>query len=170
LIWHSSPNAHKWLASRTPPSEAACKVSFNLHSWVIPPTKGSLQQDVFLVKIFIVNAIWRTSSHACRDMQRNTLPASVAAALGSEVSPTWPPRGPSGNLRALNKLHSLPPSTHRMCFLLTRQPNRASCGCVLVQVRSVAGPRTAWSASRTAKCAAFPAKRRRTAARSQELL
>ena len=67
-------------------------------------------------------------------MQRNALPASVAAALGSEVSPTWLPRGPSGNLRALNKLHSLPPSTHRMCFLLTRQPNRASYGCVLVQV------------------------------------
>ena len=55
-------------------------------------------------------------------MQRNALPASVAAAFGSEASPTWLPLGPSGNLRALNKLHSLPPSTHRMCFLLTRQP------------------------------------------------
>ena len=72
-------------------------------------------------------------------MQRNALPASVAAALGSEVSPTWLPRGPSGNLRALNKLHSLPPSTHRMCFLLTRQPNRASYGCVLAALESFGG-------------------------------
>ena len=34
--------------------------------------------------------------------------------------------------------------------------------------RSAAGPRKAWSASRTATCVAFPAKRRRTAARLQE--
>ncbi len=34
--------------------------------------------------------------------------------------------------------------------------------------RSAAGPRTPWSASRTATCAALPAKRRRTAARLQE--
>ena len=46
-------------------------------------------------------------------MQRNTLPASVAAALGSGVSPTWLPRGPSGNLRALNKLHSEPQRARR---------------------------------------------------------
>ena len=72
-------------------------------------------------------------------MQRNALPASVAAAFGSEVSPTWPPRGPSGNLRALSKLHSLPPSTHRMCFLLTRQPNHASCRCVLAALESFGG-------------------------------
>ena len=57
LIWHRPPNAHMWLASRKPPSETACQVSFNLHSWVIPPTKGSLQQDVFLLKVFIVNAM-----------------------------------------------------------------------------------------------------------------
>ena len=40
LIWHSPPNAHMWLASRRPSSEATCKVSFNLHSSVISPTKG----------------------------------------------------------------------------------------------------------------------------------
>ena len=57
LIWHSPPNAHRWSASRKTPSEAACQVSFNLQSSVILPTKGSLQQDVFLVKIFIVNAM-----------------------------------------------------------------------------------------------------------------
>ena len=57
LIWQSPPNARMWLASRKTPSEAACQVSFNLHSWVILPTKGSLQQEVFLVKIFIVNDI-----------------------------------------------------------------------------------------------------------------
>ena len=68
LIWHSPPNAHRWLASRKTPSEAACQVRFNLHSWVILPTKGSLQQDVFLVKNFIVNAIGeqvRTPAEIC---------------------------------------------------------------------------------------------------------
>jgi len=122
-IWHSSPNAHKWLASRTPPSEATC------------------QQDVFLVKILNVNAIG----------EQVRTPAEICSGI-------------------YYRLASPLPWAVRMCFLLTRQPNRASCGCVLVQVRSVAGPRTAWSASGTAKCAAFPAKRRRTAARSQELL
>ena len=71
LIWHSPPNAHMWLASRKAPSEAACQVSFNLHSWVIPPTKGSLQQDVFLVKNFIVNAMGeqvRTPAEICSGM------------------------------------------------------------------------------------------------------
>ena len=70
LIWHSPPNAHKWLASRKTPSEAACQVSFNLHSWVMP-TKGSLQQDVFLVKNFIVNAMGeqvRTPAEICSVM------------------------------------------------------------------------------------------------------
>jgi len=111
LIWHSSPNAHKWLVSRKPPSEAACKVSFNLYSWVILPTKVSPAGRFSCEKLHCQRH-WRTSSHACRDMRRNTLPASVAAALGSEVSPTWLPRGPSGNLRALNKLHpSLLPLT-----------------------------------------------------------
>ena len=31
-----------------------------------------------------------------------------------ELSPAWLPRGPSRNSRALSKLHSLPPSTHKM--------------------------------------------------------
>ena len=44
------------LASRKPPSEAACQVCLNLHSWVILPSKASLRQDVFRVKIFTVNA------------------------------------------------------------------------------------------------------------------
>jgi len=48
-----------------------------------------------------------------------------------QVRPTWLPRGPSCNSRALSKLHSLLPSIHRMCFLLIRQPKRASFGCVL---------------------------------------
>ena len=114
------------LASRKSPSEAACQVCLNLHSWVILPSKASLRQDVFRVKIFIVNAIGEQSSHACQDIQRNALPASAAAALVSEVSPTWLPHGPSRNSRALSELHSLPPSTHRMCFLLIRQREHAS--------------------------------------------
>ena len=68
LIWHSPLNVHTWLASRTPPSEATCKVSFKLHFSVISPTKGSLQQDVFLVKILIVNAFVeqvRTPAEIC---------------------------------------------------------------------------------------------------------
>jgi len=85
------------LASRKPPSEAACQVCLNLHSWVILPSKASLRQDVFRVKIFIVNAIGEQSSHACQDIQRNALPASAAAALVSEVSPTWLSHGPSRN-------------------------------------------------------------------------
>ena len=56
LIWHSPPNAHMCSASRKPPSKATCMVGFNLHSLVISPTKGSLQQDVFHVKNFTVNA------------------------------------------------------------------------------------------------------------------
>ena len=83
LIWHSPPNAHKWLASRKTPSEDACQVSFNLHSWVILPTKGSLQQDVFLVKNFIVNAIGeqvRTPAEICSGMHyRLALPLPWAA-------------------------------------------------------------------------------------------
>ena len=83
LIWHSAPNAHKWLASRKTPSEDACQVSFNLHSWVILPTKGSLQQDVFLVKNFIVNAIGeqvRTPAEICSGMHyRLALPLPWAA-------------------------------------------------------------------------------------------
>ena len=58
-------------------------VSFNHHSWVIPPTKGSLQQDVFLVKIFIVNAIGeqvRTPAEICSGMHyRLALPLPWAA-------------------------------------------------------------------------------------------
>ena len=121
-----SSSSHQHLASRKPPSEAACQVCLNLHSWVILPSKASLRQDVFRVKIFTVNAIGEQSSHACRDMQRNALPASAAAALVSEVSPTWLSHGPSRNSRALSELHSLPPSTHRMCFLLIRQREHAS--------------------------------------------
>ena len=93
----SSP-LHQHLASRKPPSEAACQVCLNLHSWVILPSKASLRQDVLRVKIFIVNAIGEQSSHACQDIQRNALPASAAAALVSEVSPTWLSHGPSRNL------------------------------------------------------------------------
>ena len=90
-------SSHQRLASRKPPSEAACQVCLNLHSWVILPSKASLRQDVFRVKIFIVNAIGEQSSHACQYIQRNALPASAAAALVSEVSPTWLSHGPSRN-------------------------------------------------------------------------
>ena len=48
LIWHSPPDAHMWLASRKPPSEAVCQVRFNLHSWVILPTKVLSSRTFFL--------------------------------------------------------------------------------------------------------------------------
>ena len=106
---HPSPPP---LASRKPPSEAACQVCLNLHSWVILPSKASLRQDVFRVKIFNVNAIGEQSSHACRDMQRNTLPASAAAALVSEVSPTWLSHGPTVTQFTSAERTAFPPSFH----------------------------------------------------------
>ena len=57
LIFGPPTLSHQRLASRKPPSKAACQVCLILHSWVILPTKASLRQDVFRVKIFIVDAI-----------------------------------------------------------------------------------------------------------------
>ena len=65
------------LASRKPPSEAACQVCLNLHSWVILPSKASLRQDVFRVKIFIVNAIGeqvRTPAEICSGIHYRLAP------------------------------------------------------------------------------------------------
>ena len=110
-------------------------------------------------------------------MQRNTLPASAAAALVGEVSPTWLPHGPSRNSRALSKLHSLPPSTHRMCFFLIRQREHASFLRVLALEAlggALRGPRTAGSASRTAnkvRCISSEgALNRMQLVRSQEII
>ena len=72
----SSP-LHQHLASRKPPSEAACQVCLNLHSWVILPSKASLRQDVFRVKIFTVNAIGeqvRTPAEICSGIHYRLAP------------------------------------------------------------------------------------------------
>ena len=69
-----------------------------------PPSEAACQ-DVFLVKNFIVNAIG----------EQVRTPAEICSGMHY-------------------RLASPLPVAVRMCFLLTRQPNRASCGCVLVQV------------------------------------
>ena len=62
---------HRCLASRKAWSEASYPVSLNLHSWVILPTHGPLQQAIF----FVVNAKHGRGLHAAHGRARRRMVA-----------------------------------------------------------------------------------------------